>query len=50
MVTIKRIKMQENDKIGKKLVKIQFLIRKRLRDPRTNRVITLYACFDKDVG
>ena len=36
-------------KIFKKLVKVQFLIRKEYRDPQMNRVVTLNACFDKEV-
>ena len=41
------IKMIKIEKIS---VKMKFLIRKQQRDPRTDRVTTLDACFNKDVG
>ena len=45
--------MQEydkNDKNCKNIGKMKFLKRKRQRDPQTDRIITVDACFDKDAG
>ena len=44
------MKMQENDKNGKKIGKKKFLIRKYLRDHQRDRLVILYACFHKDIG
>ena len=44
------MKMQENKKILKKLIKIQFLIIEQYRYPQRDRIIILNACFDQDVN
>ena len=42
--------MHENDKNSKKVGKKQSLTKKQQRDPQGDRLVILYACFDKDIG
>ena len=50
MVTIKRVKMQENDKIVKKLVKNTIFNKKMLERSSDEPDNYPNVCFNKDVG